>query len=138
MMTDLQFVWPGLKLGVPESRSGLIAGMGGMSYLSSVVGPVRGLRLNVLGELISSEMAASYGLISHLSESPFSDALALRDADFDFDAAMTARKVITGTKYELLKKDIDIFCDFLCSGKFLARQSKIRADYEVMGYLESS
>ncbi|KAF9396675.1 hypothetical protein CPC16_010246, partial [Podila verticillata] len=107
MMTDLQFVWPGLKMGLPESRSGLIAGMGGMSYLSSVIGPVRALRLNVMGELISSETAVSYGLISHLSESPFFDALALRDADFDLDAAIAARKVITGSKYEILKKDLD-------------------------------
>jgi enoyl-CoA hydratase/carnithine racemase len=76
MSLDHQIVWPGVKLGFPEVRTGFIAGMGGISYLSSIVGPQRALQMNIEGALIESEEAVRLGIISEVSQDPFASALA--------------------------------------------------------------
>lgn len=71
---DFQFVLPQIKLGVPEIKSSLYAGMGGLSYLSSQLGLARTKLLNLTGGLIYGHQAYQFGLLSHLSINPFDDA----------------------------------------------------------------
>lgn len=56
------------ELGQPEIHLGLIPGGGGTQRLIRVVGPSRAKELCMLGERISAEQAAQWGLIDHVYE----------------------------------------------------------------------
>jgi enoyl-CoA hydratase/carnithine racemase len=129
---DFQLVWPGVKLGCPEISSGLIAGMGGISYLGSVAGFQTAMRMNIHGELIESEEAHRLGLVSHLAENPFQDALDLAKRLPDHNAAQKIRAVLNRTKYELLRADIDCWVSFVCNGEWTQKKGKILEDFEMI------
>ncbi len=74
MSCDFQFVLPKIKIGLPEIKSKLYAGMGGLSYLATQVGLARTKLLNITGGLIYGHDAYEIGLISHVSLNPFYDA----------------------------------------------------------------
>jgi polyketide synthase PksN len=132
MAMDLQVVWPGVKLGFPEVKSSLIAGMGGISYLSSVVGPSRALQLNLSGALLSSEDALSLGLISHVSNDPFATALEFGEAKQEIASKIAVRRIVNRAKYPLLVADVEDWVSFLCGGELLGHEAKIRQDHEVI------
>ncbi|HEY6872549.1 MAG TPA: amino acid adenylation domain-containing protein [Geobacteraceae bacterium] len=71
---DFHFVLPQVKMGTPEIKSNLYAGMGGFSFLASQVGLPRAKFLNMTGDLIRGNQAYDMGIISHLTIEPFKDA----------------------------------------------------------------
>jgi enoyl-CoA hydratase/carnithine racemase len=105
--TDLQIVRAGVKLGLPEIRSGLIPGMGGLTYLQQAIGPARTKRLVMLGELIDAEQAHAWGLISDVVADPFAAALALGDSMKNLEAAHYMKRILRRETAERLTADID-------------------------------
>jgi enoyl-CoA hydratase/carnithine racemase/SAM-dependent methyltransferase/acyl carrier protein len=111
--TDLQVVGKAVKLGLPEIHSGLIPGMGGLSYLAEQVGLPWAKRLVLCGELISAGQAHDLGLISHLADDPYAEALALAGRLTHLDAALHAKRLLGGGLAERLTADIDAWFDYV-------------------------
>ena len=107
LATDLQVVRGGVRLGLPEIKSGLIPGMGGLTYLQSVIGPARTKRLVMLGELVDAEEAHAWGLISHVAADPFAAALAIGDGMKNLEAARYMKRLLRRETAERLSADID-------------------------------
>jgi 3-oxoacyl-(acyl-carrier-protein) synthase/enoyl-CoA hydratase/carnithine racemase len=126
---DLQMVWPGVKLGFPEVRSGLIAGMGGLTYTASIVGVPRAMLLATSGQSISSDEAYQWGLISHISAVPFADALAFGASPNNWAAMIESRRIICKSKCALLAADVDDWTNFTNTGHLLAHRDQISIDY---------
>jgi enoyl-CoA hydratase/carnithine racemase len=105
--TDLQVVRAGVKLGLPEIKSGLIPGMGGLTWLQHVIGPARTKRLVMLGELIDAEEAHAWGVISHVTADPFAAALAIGDGVKNFEAALYMKRLLRQEDAQRLSADID-------------------------------
>ena len=68
----------GVKLGVPETKLGLIPGFGGTQRLPRVVGPSRAAEMILTGESISAEEAFRIGLVNRVF--PVSQVLAQTEA----------------------------------------------------------
>jgi enoyl-CoA hydratase len=107
LATDLQVVRAGVKLGLPEVKSGLVPGMGGLSHLQTVIGPARTKRLVMLGDLIDAEQAQEWGLISDVAADPFAAALAIGDRMKNLDAAVYMKRILRRETAERLAADID-------------------------------
>ncbi len=105
--TDLQIVRAGVKLGLPEIRSGLVPGMGGLTYLQQAIGPARTKRLVMVGDLIDAEQALAWGLISDVAADPFVAALALGDSMKNLEAAQYMKRILRNETAERLTADID-------------------------------
>ncbi len=105
--TDLQIVRAGVKLGLPEIRSGLVPGMGGLTFLQHAIGPARTKWLVMLGDLIDAEQAHAWGLISHVVADPFVAALALGDNMKNLEAAHYMKRILRRETAERLTADID-------------------------------
>jgi enoyl-CoA hydratase/carnithine racemase/NAD(P)-dependent dehydrogenase (short-subunit alcohol dehydrogenase family)/acyl carrier protein/SAM-dependent methyltransferase len=107
LATDLQVVRGGVRLGLPEIKSGLIPGMGGLTYLQSVIGPARTKRLVMLGDLVDAEQAQTWGLISHAVADPFAAALVIGDDMRNLEAARYMKRMLRRETAERLTADID-------------------------------
>jgi enoyl-CoA hydratase/carnithine racemase len=107
LATDLQVVRAGVRVGLPEIKSGLIPGMGGLTYLQSVIGPARTKRLVMLGDLIDAAEAHAWGLVSHVAADPFIAALALGDDMRNLEAALYMKRMLRSETAERLTADID-------------------------------
>jgi 3-oxoacyl-(acyl-carrier-protein) synthase/enoyl-CoA hydratase/carnithine racemase/NADP-dependent 3-hydroxy acid dehydrogenase YdfG len=127
--TDLQFVRTHVQMGTPEVLSGLFAGMGGISYLSSVVSSSLFHRLGFLGELISSEEAIENRIITNLSENPFADASGYVRSLPDIDLAIRINAMASSDKKRLIAQDLDAWAAYIKSGEMLKGRSKILSDY---------
>jgi enoyl-CoA hydratase/carnithine racemase/NAD(P)-dependent dehydrogenase (short-subunit alcohol dehydrogenase family)/acyl carrier protein/ubiquinone/menaquinone biosynthesis C-methylase UbiE len=113
LATDLQLVSAAVKVGLPEIKSGLIPGMGGLTYLSQQIGISKAKNLLLGGELISATEAAACGIISHVVDDPFATAM-------DLDATLTNRKTAVHIKQRLapqqqslLTADLDDWLDYM-------------------------
>jgi enoyl-CoA hydratase/carnithine racemase/SAM-dependent methyltransferase len=107
LATDLQVVRHGVKLGLPEIKSGLIPGMGGLTYLQDLIGRARTRRLVMIGDLIDADEAHVWGLISHVADDPFVAALALGDGMKNLEAAAYMKRMLRRETAERLTADID-------------------------------
>ena len=107
LATDLQVVRAGVKLGLPEIKSGLVPGMGGLTYLQHLIGPARTKRLVMLGELIDAEQAHAWGLISHVVDDPFVAALEVGDGMKNLESALYMKRMLRRETAERLTADID-------------------------------
>ena len=105
--TDLQLVRAGVKLGLPEIKSGLIPGMGGLTYLQHLIGPARTKRLVMLGDLIEAEEAHTLGIISHVVNDPYAAALDLGDGMRNLESAVHMKRLLRRETAERLTADID-------------------------------
>ena len=113
LATDLQLVSPSVKVGLPEIKSGLIPGMGGLTYLSEQIGLSKAKTLLLGGELINAAEAQNCGIISHVVDNPYETAMAL-------DATLTNRKTAVHIKQRLASKqqslltaDLDDWLDYM-------------------------
>ena len=113
LATDLQLVQASVKLGLPEIKSGLIPGMGGLRYLQSKIGAARTKRLVMTGELISAQQAQEIGMISHAVEDPFASAFALQSEMQHLFAALEMKKILALDNAALHSIDIDAWFSFL-------------------------
>jgi enoyl-CoA hydratase/carnithine racemase/NAD(P)-dependent dehydrogenase (short-subunit alcohol dehydrogenase family)/acyl carrier protein/SAM-dependent methyltransferase len=111
--TDLQVVRTGVKLGLPEVRSGLIPGMGGLTRLQSVLGPARTKRLVLLGDLIDASEAHDLGIVSHVVDDPFTAALAIGDSLEHIEAALQMKRILRPQAANELCADIDDWVRYL-------------------------
>lgn len=105
--TDLQLVRQGVKVGLPEIKSGLIPGMGGLTYLKGQVGMAVTKRLVLSGELLGAKEAQELGLITHVVEDPFISALELPQTLQQLDTALYMKRVLGADTAERLTADID-------------------------------
>jgi enoyl-CoA hydratase/carnithine racemase len=113
LATDLQVVRSGVKLGLPEIKSGLVPGMGGLTYLQSVIGPARTKRLVMLGDLIDAEDAHEWGLVSHVAADPFAAALAVVNNVKSLDAAVYMKRILRRETAERLTADIEDWVTYI-------------------------
>ena len=113
LATDLQFVQASVKLGLPEIKSGLIPGMGGLRYLQSKIGAARTKRLVLTGELISAQQAQEIGIISHAVDDPFASAFALQSEMQHLVAAVEMKKILALDNAALHSIDVDAWFSFL-------------------------
>jgi enoyl-CoA hydratase len=65
---DLLVAAAGSQLGIPEVKRGLFAAGGGLMRLPSRVGYGKAMEMAITGDSISAEEAASYGLVSKITE----------------------------------------------------------------------
>ncbi len=107
LATDLQLVREGVQLGLPEIKSGLIPGMGGLTYLKRLIGLPRAKRVVMLGELLSAREAEQLGLISHVVDDAFSAALGLPEKIQSVETALYMKRVLNREKAEQLTADIE-------------------------------
>ncbi len=122
LATDFQIAWPGIKVGFPEIKSGLIAGMGGISYTSSLIGASAALKMNLTGDLIASETAHEMGLLTHVDSYPFTTAKSIASELPRSIASNAIRKIVNRTKFDLLRSDIDTWINVVSSGSLEREQ----------------
>ncbi|ARI76888.1 enoyl-CoA hydratase/isomerase family protein [Halobacillus mangrovi] len=65
---DIRVATSNIKLGLPEVHLGIIPGAGGSQRLARIIGKGRAMRMILTGEIITSEQAIDYGLITDLVE----------------------------------------------------------------------
>ncbi len=63
---DFRIAAAGARLGLPESRLGLIPDVGGTTRLTRLVGPARAKELIMTGRQIDAELAASWGIVNRV------------------------------------------------------------------------
>lgn len=77
LAADIRFAHPDAKLSVMEIKWGLIPDMTGSQTLRRLVRLDVAKELTFTGRIIDGREAAALGLVTHLSETPYDDALAL-------------------------------------------------------------
>jgi len=66
MACDLRLAAESARFGQPEIKLGIIPGFGGTQRLARLVGPARALELNLVGDPISAQDAAAWGLANRV------------------------------------------------------------------------
>jgi enoyl-CoA hydratase/3-hydroxyacyl-CoA dehydrogenase len=66
MACDVRLAADSATFGQPEINLGIIPGFGGTQRLPRLVGPAKGLEMNLVGEAISSEEAYEHGLVNRV------------------------------------------------------------------------
>ncbi len=63
---DIRIAAEGTRLGLPESRLGMIPDVGGTTRLTRLVGPSRAKELIFSGRQIDAELAEQWGIVNHV------------------------------------------------------------------------
>ena len=68
MAMDLRFAadTPGLQIGLPEVKLGVLPGTGGTQRLSRLIGKSRALDLMITGRLLTAQEALDYGIVNYI------------------------------------------------------------------------
>ena len=68
LATDIRFAadTPGLQIGLPEVRLGVLPGTGGTQRLARLVGTSRALDLMITGRLLGAQEALDYGIVNYV------------------------------------------------------------------------
>ncbi len=66
MACDLRLAGESARFGQPEIKLGIIPGFGGTQRLARLVGPARALELNLVGDPVSAQDAAAWGLANRV------------------------------------------------------------------------
>jgi enoyl-CoA hydratase/carnithine racemase len=74
---DIRFVHPETKLSIMEAKWGLIPDMGGTPVMRAIASEDILRELSYTARIFSGEQAKEYGFATHVSESPYDDAMAL-------------------------------------------------------------
>lgn len=125
MCTDFQFMASEVKLGLPESKSGLIPGMGGMSFFKEQIGALRTKQLVLSGGLIEAQEAQEIGLISHVAIDPFTEALRFYQTIDNFATAIYLKKYLDHGKSDSLTRDIETWVEYLINHHQWVNQTRI-------------
>lgn len=80
LMADLMVLGHGAKLGLPETNLGLIPGAGGGQRLLALVGRARAMRMVLMGEILTADMAFDWGIGSYLVEDALAEAARITEA----------------------------------------------------------
>ncbi|MBW1809709.1 MAG: enoyl-CoA hydratase/isomerase family protein [Deltaproteobacteria bacterium] len=65
---DIRIAAKGTKLGLPETRLGLIPDVGGTTRLTRLIGPGRAKELIFTGKQIDADLAEKWGIVNHVVE----------------------------------------------------------------------
>ena len=74
---DIRFVHPETKLSIMEAKWGLIPDMGGTPVMRAIASEDILRELSYTARIFSGEQAKEYGFATHVSESPYEDAMVL-------------------------------------------------------------
>ena len=66
MACDLRIAGESARFGQPEIKLGIIPGFGGTQRLARLIGPAKALELNLVGEPIRAQEAATLGLVNRV------------------------------------------------------------------------
>ena len=66
---DFRIAVHGTRLGLPETRLGIIPDVGGTTRMTRILGPARAKELILTGKTIKADQAADWGLITHACSS---------------------------------------------------------------------
>ena len=132
LCSDFQFIDTNVKLGLPEVKSGLIPGMGGMSFLKQQIGLLQTKKLVLTGELINAQTAYEIGLISHVSDDPFTEALQFYKTIDNFDTAIYLKKFLDQGKSQSLIQDIDFWVEYFIQKGEWVNQRRISASLRMV------
>jgi enoyl-CoA hydratase/carnithine racemase/NAD(P)-dependent dehydrogenase (short-subunit alcohol dehydrogenase family)/SAM-dependent methyltransferase len=113
LAADMQVVRDGVKVGLPEIKSGLIPGMGGLTLLQNRIGTARVKRLVLCGELISAREAFEMGVISHVEEDPYAAAFALAERMSHLETAAYMKRLLARDTARQLTADIDSWLEYI-------------------------
>ena len=72
---DIRIALPTARLGLPETRWGILAGAGGTQRLARLVGPGAAKLMMYTASPVDGHQALSMGLVDQVSDSPLDDAL---------------------------------------------------------------
>lgn len=104
---DIRIATPDAQFSVMEIRWGLIPDMGGTALLRNLVRDDVARELTWTGRQVSGEEAARLGLVTHVSESPHSDAMALaRQIAAKSPSAIRASKRILNTTPDASQQEL--------------------------------
>jgi enoyl-CoA hydratase/carnithine racemase len=106
-------------------KSGLIPGMGGLTFLKRQIGLVNVKRLTLLGELLSAEEALAMGLVSHVDDDPLRQAVRLQEDLPNVEAALFMKTVLNREDRDLLGADLELWGRYLTENKHLIDAKRI-------------
>ncbi len=132
LATDLQIVRPDVGLSLPEIKSGLLPGMGGMTHLKQQLGMAPLKRMLLSGNQLSAEQAHDMGLISHLADNPFEAALALSDQLDHLHTAVLIKQRLNEDLARTLTADIDYWLNYLSTKGDLIDLNRIENSEQVL------
>lgn len=79
LSTDLRVVGPGAKLGLPETRLGIIPGAGGTQRLTRLIGPARAKDLIYAARILDASQAIDTGIAEYHVADPLDKAFELME-----------------------------------------------------------
>ena len=98
---DIKFITPDTKLSIMELKWGMIGDMAGFQLWRHTVGDDIIRELTYTHRFFSGEQAVDYGFATHISESPYDDAMKLASeiSSKNPSAVIKAKKVINDAPY---------------------------------------
>jgi enoyl-CoA hydratase/carnithine racemase len=126
LATDIQLVARDVKVGLPEIKSGLIAGMGGLTYLSSQIGVTKTKNLILGGDLIPAIEAVNSGIISHAVDDPFCAAIQIGKSTTHLNTAIYIKQLLAHQQKETLTADINRWLDYMLNKRDWIDSSRIQ------------
>jgi enoyl-CoA hydratase/carnithine racemase/NADP-dependent 3-hydroxy acid dehydrogenase YdfG/aryl carrier-like protein len=130
---DFHFVTPDIKVGLPEIRSGLYPGMGGLSFFNKLLGPAITKKIAILEHYLSGKEAHACGIFSHVSLKPYEDAYHLANEINDMETALKIRKIVNSENLNKYLKDIDDWKDYVLRDSFAMSNAYIHDTYNFSG-----
>ncbi|ORY94578.1 ClpP/crotonase-like domain-containing protein [Syncephalastrum racemosum] len=78
---DMRVAGPGAKIGLPETKLGIIPGAGGTQRMTRLIGPARTKELIFTAEVLDHQKALAYGIVNHAADTTaYERAVALAQA----------------------------------------------------------
>jgi enoyl-CoA hydratase/carnithine racemase len=90
LLCDIRVAGPTTKLGLPETKLGMLPAAGGTQSLTKTIGPHGSVPVVALADTMSDREAFSLGIVSELSEDPDARALALAQRLAAYDRTVVA------------------------------------------------
>lgn len=118
LCTDLRIVGPLCKLGLPETKLGIIPGIGGTQRLTRLIGPAKTKDLVFGARILPGQKAVNLGIATELSDTPYETALeyletyvqnspvGIAQAKSAIDYAVESHELESGLDYERKKYEI--------------------------------
>ena len=132
LATDLQIVRPDVGLSLPEIKSGLLPGMGGMTHLKQQLGIAPLKRMLLSGNQLTAKQAHAMGLISHLADNPFEAALALSEQLDHLSTGVLIKQRLNEDLARTLTADIDYWLNYLSTKGDLIDSNRIAYSEQVL------
>lgn len=102
LAADIRIAHPETQMSIMESRWGLVPDMGLTKSLKSLIGLDLAKELTLTARLFDGKAAKNFGLVTHLSDTPFDQAeqLAQEMLQRSPDALLAAKRVLNAMEYQ--------------------------------------